>query len=135
MSAVYLLEDNNLVRRYLTELLRIVGNFEVQAFDQPQPLLDSLQQSLPQLLILDINLADAKVDGESVDGIILSHRIKTQWGSEAPVIMLLSAHAMAGDEQQYLQQSLADDYQSKPILDEDAFLDRVRELLATSAAE
>ncbi len=129
MSTIFLLEDNNLVRRYLTELLRIVGKFEVQAFDQPQPFMDALQQANPQLLILDINLADAQVDGEAVDGLMLSRRIKQQAAENAPVIMLLSAHAMAGDEQQFLDQSLADDYQSKPILDEDAFLERIAALL------
>jgi two-component system, cell cycle response regulator DivK len=129
MSTVFLLEDNNLVRRYLTELLRIVGHIDVRPFEAPQPMMDALAQGLPRLMILDINLADAKVDGRPVDGLILSRRIKEQWGEQAPVIMLLSAHAMAGDEQRFLDQSLADDYQSKPILDEDAFLGRLDELL------
>lgn len=129
MSTVYLLEDNALVRRYLTELLSIVGNLEVQAFATPQPMMDALAQNIPQLMILDINLANAQFKGDAVDGLILSRHIKQQWGAKAPVVMLLSAHAMAGDEQQFLEQSLADDYQSKPILDEDAFLERIGNLL------
>jgi len=130
MSSIFLLEDNDLVRRYLTELLRIVGNLDVRAFEAPQPLMDAAAEEMPRLMILDINLADAKVDGKAVDGLILSRQIKEQWGEQAPVIMLLSAHAMAGDEQQFLQQSLADEYQSKPILDEDAFLERIAGLLS-----
>jgi two-component system, cell cycle response regulator DivK len=129
MNTVYVLEDNALVRRYLTELLRIVGKLDVQAFAEPQPLMAAMEQELPQLLILDINLADAKLDGESVDGLILSRRFKESLGERAPAIMLLSAHALPGDEQQFLQASLADEYQSKPILDEDHFLQRLTQLL------
>ncbi|NQU50134.1 MAG: response regulator [Planctomycetes bacterium] len=129
MSTVYVLEDNALVRRYLTELLHIVGKHDVQAFAAPQELMTAMQHKLPQLLILDINLADAKLDGEAMDGLILSRRFKESLGESAPVVMLLSAHALPGDEDDFLQSSLADAYQSKPILDEDQFLQRLTQLL------
>jgi len=127
MARLALLEDNNLMRRYLVDLLAHVGGHEVRAFAEPTELLESLKAQAAELVILDVGLGNAKLDGEAVDGIEVSRRLKAS--ANAPSIMLLTAHAFDGDEQSFLERSGADAYASKPIHNEDEFLMSIGRLL------
>ncbi|MEY2979447.1 MAG: hypothetical protein RLZZ435_3586, partial [Cyanobacteriota bacterium] len=44
-------------------------------------------------------------------------------------IILVTAHAMQGDRENFLSQSGADGYISKPVVDQDAFVEKIRALL------
>ena len=61
--------------------------FEVKVFQQSKPLFDALNQSLPDLILLDVNL-----NGE--DGREICRRIKNEFTINRPVI-LFSANAQA----------------------------------------
>jgi len=130
MTRAYLLEDNSLIQRYLHDLLAHVAGYQVAAFAEPEALRELCRQTLPDLMLLDIGLPLAKLDGQPVDGIQVCKRFKQEFGSAMPPVVILTAHAMAGDGQRFLVESCADLYQAKPILDEDAFLARLAALLS-----
>jgi two-component system cell cycle response regulator DivK len=69
-------------------------------------LLETLRQSDPDLLILDIQLP-----GE--DGFQLLERLKAS-GHELPPVVALTAHAMAGDRERALRAGF-NGYLTKPI--------------------
>jgi two-component system, cell cycle response regulator DivK len=129
LTLAYLLEDNALIRRYLCDLLEHVAGYKVLAFECPQALLDRCREQRPDLMLLDIGLPNAKLDGQPVDGILVCKRMKQEFGSSMPPVVILTAHALAGEEQHILSESCADLYEAKPILDEDAFLARLAGLL------
>lgn len=129
LTRAFLLEDNALIRRYLCDLLEHVAGYEVQAFADPQALYDQCRKRLPDLMLLDIGLPHAELDGRPVDGIMVCKTMKEDFGSAMPPVVILTAQALPGEEQRILAESCADLYQAKPILDEDAFLARIAALL------
>lgn len=129
MASVAVLEDNDLMRRYLADLLGHVGGHAVRTYAEPTALVDALAEQPAALVVLDIGLgATARLDGEPVDGVQVCRRLKAE--ADAPAVILLTAHAFEDDEARFLEQSGADGYEAKPIRDEDAFLARVAELAA-----
>ncbi len=128
MRPYYLVEDDPLIRRYLRDLLTRVLEVPVVEWREGQDVLATVEAEQPPLVLLDITLRGALLDGAPTDGLALCRRIKAQLGEAAPPVMLLTAHAVEGDRERFLAESGADDYQAKPIFDENDFLDRMRQL-------
>ncbi len=63
--------------------------FEVKVFQQSKPFFDALYESLPDLILMDVNL-----QGE--DGRVLCKQIKNEFAVDRPII-LFSANAQALD--------------------------------------
>jgi CheY-like chemotaxis protein len=67
--------------------------------------------------------------GEPVDGIKITQMLKSDPNTQGLPIILVTAHAMAGDRESFLSQSGADGYISKPVVDHQEFVDQIRSLL------
>lgn len=112
MKSIVLIEDNRdnrlLVRAIVSEfyeLTEYVTGFEA---------LQGLKHKVPDIVLLDISLP-------GMDGVeLLSHMRRDERLKKLPVIAL-TAHAMSGDRDRYLNAGF-NDYVPKPIIDEDAFL-------------
>jgi CheY-like chemotaxis protein len=59
------------------------------------------------LIFMDINMPE-------MDGIEATKAIRSQFGTEKPRIVAMTANAMAGDRERYLSIGM-DDYISKPV--------------------
>jgi len=81
------------------------------------------------LVVMDVSLVDTSYQGERLDGVKLTRLIKGQEGGASPPVLLVTAHAMRGDRERLLQDSGADGYVSKPILDHAEFTRIVAETL------
>jgi CheY-like chemotaxis protein len=66
--------------------------------------------------------------GQAVDGIKITQMLKADPATAALPVILVTAHAMEGDRENFLKQSGADGYISKPVVDHQAF---VNQILAT----
>jgi two-component system cell cycle response regulator DivK len=131
MSPYYIVEDDPLIRRYLNDLLDKVLQVPVAHWTEGEDVVAQVGVARPPLVLLDITLRGALLDGAPTDGLALCRRIKEQYGEDAPPVILLTAHAVEGDRERFLEQSGADDYQAKPIFDENEFLDKIRRLART----
>ncbi|RMH01065.1 MAG: response regulator [Planctomycetota bacterium] len=129
MNPIYLVEDDPLIRRYLEDLLEHVLGCPVRSWLPGEDVVATAAENRPPLILLDITLRGATLDGAPTDGLQLCRRIKARMGAEAPPVMLLTAHAVEGDRERFLADSGADDYQAKPIFDENDFLARLRGLI------
>lgn len=129
MAEVAILEDNALMRRYLADLIGQVGGHATHACESPTELLGVMEAHAIDGVVVDIGLGpDAKLAGVAVDGLAVSRHLKAQ--STPPAVMLLTAHAFDGDEARFLEESQADAYEAKPIRDEDAFLEKLAQILS-----
>lgn len=128
MKPFYVVEDDALIRRYLHDLLVHVMEVEVREWREGEDVVAAVERIAPALVLLDITLRGATLDGRPTDGLALCRRLKERLGPAAPPVILLTAHAVEGDRQRFLAASGADDYQAKPIFDENDFLARMRAL-------
>lgn len=126
MKPIYVVEDDGLIRRYLRDLLERVAGWPVAEPERSEDLLRVLRKEPAALVLLDVTLPGLSLDGKPAGGVELCRRLKRELGSAAPAVVLLTAHAFAGDRERLLAESGADDYQSKPIYDEAEFLDKLR---------
>jgi len=79
----------------------------------------------PDLVLLDISLPE-------MDGTEVLQWIRKQPELDGLPVIALTAHAMAGDREKYLDQGF-NDYLTKPIVDEDVLFETIERWLTKSA--
>ena len=108
--------DNRLLVQALLEDL-----YELSEYETGTDAVARLQDDAPDLILLDISLP-------GMDGPEVLRWIREQDElSELPVIAL-TAHAMAGDREKYLEMGF-DDYLTKPIIDDAVLLETIERWL------
>lgn len=93
-------------------------------------LMDLMRSNNVGLLIMDINLKNTYMNGEKVDGVFLSRFIKQQADYSHIPILLVTAYQKNIGANNYFEESLADDYIVKPIIDYNELLKKVNNLIA-----
>ena len=78
---------------------------------------------------MDVSLAHSVYQGKAVDGIKITQLLKSDPKTSSLPVILVTAHAMEGDKENFLQQSGADGYISKPVVDHQKFVNQILELL------
>jgi CheY-like chemotaxis protein len=119
MKTVAVVEDNADNRLLIQVLLGDL--YRVECYENGPDALEAMARSKPDVLLLDISLP--KMDGNEVLRLIREDPSLR----DLPVIAL-TAHAMAGDRQKYLDVGF-DEYVSKPIVEEEVLLSTIRRAL------
>ena len=81
------------------------------------------------IILMDVSLSRSMYQGRPVDGIKITQMLKSDEKTAQLPIILVTAHAMQGDREHFLQQSGADGYISKPVVDHQAFVEQILALL------
>ena len=108
MTTIAVVEDNADNRLLLQALLG--DRYELVEFDNGADALAGLAASLPDLVLLDISLP-------GMDGNEILSRIREDDRLRPLPVIALTAHAMSGDREKYLEAGF-NDYITKPIVDE-----------------
>ncbi len=116
--------EDNLDNRLLVQAI-LEDQYEISEYETGMEVLDRLADNIPDLVLLDISLPG--MDGTEVLQWVRSQELL----SELPVIAL-TAHAMSGDREKYLEMGF-DEYVTKPIVDEEVLVGAIERLLAKSA--
>jgi len=106
MSKILIAEDNAVNRELLRELLEVRGHTVVEACDG-QEALRMIEQTRPDLLLLDIGMP--LLDGM---GVIRNVRESSRFASL--LVVAVTAYAMQGDREKILSAKF-DGYLSKPV--------------------
>lgn len=119
MKKIAVVEDNPDNSLLIEAILG--GEYEVVVYENGADALAGIPEFKPELILLDIALPE-------MDGVeVLAELRKMEQIKHLPVIAL-TAHAMVGDRDKYLDQGF-DSYYSKPILDIDDFKTTVKSFL------
>jgi two-component system cell cycle response regulator len=113
MKRIAVIEDNPDNRLLLNAILGDL--YEIEEYDAGEPALASMNQSPPELVLLDISLP-------GLDGVEVLKRIRASDRLRHLPVVALTAHAMSGDREKYLGAGF-NDYVTKPIVDEAVLLD------------
>jgi CheY-like chemotaxis protein len=116
--------EDNVDNRLLVQAI-LDDDYEISEYETGMEVVDGLADDIPDLVLLDISLPG--MDGTEVLEWI---RSKAALGS-LPVIAL-TAHAMSGDREKYIEMGF-DDYVTKPIVDEEVLVGAIERLLARSS--
>jgi len=106
MSKILIVEDNEMNRDMLSRRLERKG-YEVVMAEDGQKGVDMSKSENPDLILMDLSLP-------VMDGWEATSTIKADNNTKDIPIIVLTAHAMAGDREKALEAG-ADEYDTKPI--------------------
>ena len=106
MTKILIVEDNEMNRDMLSRRLERKG-FSVVMAEDGQKGVDMSKSESPDLILMDLSLP-------VMDGWAATSAIKADTQTNSIPIIVLTAHAMAGDREKALEAG-ADEYDTKPI--------------------
>ncbi len=116
--------EDNLDNRLLVQAI-LDDRYEISEYETGMEVLDGLADNIPDLVLLDISLP-------GMDGTEVLEWIRSQEALRELPVIALTAHAMSGDREKYLEMGF-DEYVTKPIVDEEVLVGAIERLLAKSA--
>jgi CheY-like chemotaxis protein len=130
MRTILIVEDDLRNVRILSRYLTSREGLAVKHTESIEEVIQIAMAREVDLVIMDVSLSHSVYQGKPVDGIQITQLLKRNPETASLPIVLVTAHAMQGDRERLLQQSGADGYISKPVLDYQAFIDQIMALLS-----
>ncbi|KAM3094336.1 response regulator [Phormidesmis sp. 146-35] len=129
MKTVLIVEDDLINARVFSKILTKRGGLAVKHTEDVEEVIQIAQAGEADIILMDVSLSRSVYQGKSMNGIQLTQLLKADRQTSTLPIILVTAHAMEGDRETFLQQSGADGYISKPVVDHQAFVDQIVALL------
>lgn len=129
MKTVLIVEDDVINARVFSKILTKRGGLAVKHTENVEEVIQIAQSGEADIVLMDVSLARSVYQGKAMNGIQLTQLLKGDPQTASLPIILVTAHAMEGDRETFLQQSGADGYISKPVVDHQAFVDQIMALL------
>ncbi len=130
MARILVVEDDPDSAVVMQRLLTKGGGHQAEVTEDAARVVALCQDGSVDLVLMDVSLTNSRYQGEPVDGLHLTRMLKGDNDTVHLPIVLVTAHAMQGDRERFLEESGADGYVVKPIEDFESFLKTVNELLA-----
>jgi CheY-like chemotaxis protein len=129
MKTVLIVEDDPVNAKVFSKILTKRGGLAVKHTEDVEEVVKMAKSGEADLILMDVSLARSSYQGKAVDGIKITQILKSDPQTDKLPIILVTAHAMAGDREALLRQSGADGYISKPIVDHQEFVHQIKALL------
>lgn len=129
MKTVLIVEDDLINARVFSKILTKRGGLNVKHTEDVEEVMTIAQAGEADAILMDVSLANSVYQGQSVDGIKITQMLKADAQTAKLPIILVTAHAMEGDRENFLKQSGADGYISKPVVNHQDFVDKIKALL------
>lgn len=126
MTTVLIVEDDPINMKVFSKILTKRGGFEVRGTENVDDVMMMAKEGIPDVILMDVSLANSFYQGKPVDGIKITQLLKGDENTKHIPIILVTAHAMQGDKENFLTESGADGYISKPVVDHQDFVDKIR---------
>jgi two-component system, cell cycle response regulator DivK len=135
MTTVLIVEDDPINFRVFSKILIKRGGLEVRGTEDVEEVLQLAQSGAVDAILMDVALANSVYQGKSVDGIKITQILKANPETASLPVILVTAHAMQGDRENFLKQSGADGYISKPVVDHQEFIQQIVSLVDRRSLE
>ncbi len=135
MTTVLIVEDDPINLRVFSKILTKRGGMEVKGTEDVEEVMRLAQAKAVDIILMDVSLSHSVYRGQAVDGIMITQLLKADPATASLPIILVTAHAMEGDRENFLTQSGADGYISKPIIDHQAFVTQILQAIPSGTAK
>lgn len=129
-NKIAIIEDDPFTQYLYAQMMKRAG-FEAFIFEDAELLINKLNADHIALIIMDINLRNTYLNSKKINGIELSKHIKSRKEFATIPIILVSAFSLISEKQSILKESMAHLYITKPITDFRAFVNTVKEIIAS----
>jgi CheY-like chemotaxis protein len=125
MKTVLVVEDDPINWRVFQKILTRRGGFAAKHTEEVEEVMQIAQSGEADIILMDISLHNSRYQGKAVDGIKITQMLKANPQTAKVPVILVTAFAMVGDRENFLAQSGADGYITKPVIDQQEFLDQI----------
>ena len=129
MITILIVEDDPTNVRVFSKVLTKRGGLAVRHTEDVAEVITIARSGEVALILMDVSLTRSVYEGKMMDGIKITQLLKADPLTMNVPVILLTAYAMEGDREKFLNQSGANDYISKPVIDHQAFVDQIKALL------
>jgi two-component system cell cycle response regulator DivK len=129
MKTVLIVEDDFTNARVFSKILTKRGGMAVKHTENVDEVMQIAEAREVDIILMDVSLSRSVYQGKPVDGIRITQMLKANPQTSDLPIILVTAHAMEGHRENFLKQSGADDYISKPVVDHEQFVKQVKALI------
>lgn len=129
MATVLIVEDDQANILVFSKILSRRAGLDVCATENVDEVFRYAESGTVDLILMDVSLSRSFYEGQSVDGIKITQMLKAKPETAHVPVILVTAHAMQGDRESFLKQSGANGYISKPVVDQQAFVDQILSLM------
>jgi two-component system cell cycle response regulator DivK len=129
MKTVLIVEDDLVNARVFTKILTKRGGLAVKHTEDVEEVMAIAQNREVDVVLMDVSLAHSMYQGKPMDGIKITQMLKANPDTANLPVILVTAHAMDGDRENFLTQSGADGYISKPVVDHQEFVDQIKSVI------
>ncbi|WP_017292556.1 response regulator [Geminocystis herdmanii] len=130
MNTVLIVEDDPINMKVFSKILTKRGGFEVKGTENVDEVISIAQSGYAKVILMDVSLGNSYYEGKPVDGIKITQLLKADDKTKHIPIILVTAHAMEGDKENFLAESGANGYISKPVVDHQNFVDTVKGIMS-----
>ncbi len=102
-----LLADDHPTNQQMAKMILARLGYQVEIVNNGQEVVDALENGSYDLILMDIEMP-------VMDGVEATIEIRRRWGADGPRIVAVTANAMRGDRDRYIEVGM-DDYVSKPV--------------------
>lgn len=125
---ILIVEDDPFSQDFYRFIFKKAG-YNATILEDGDEILRRLKVENINLLIMDINLKNTYLKGEKIDGMQLSRIIKQDAVTSKIPILLVTAYSKSVTQGKLIDESLAEDYITKPIVDFNMLLNKVDQLI------
>lgn len=129
MKTVLIVEDDPVNVRVFAKILTKRGGLNTKHTEDVEEVIKIAETREADIILMDVSLANSVYKGKAVDGIKITQMLKSDPKTNSVPIILVTANAMPGDRENFLEQSGADGYISKPVIDHQDFITQIKNLL------
>ncbi len=129
MKKIIVVEDDAFSKEYYRYVLKRKGYLPI-VLEDGDKLFEELKEDKVSLVIMDISLKNTYHLGKKVDGTYLSRLIKEDFRFKNIPVLLITAYSISADGLEFFEDSLADDYITKPIVDFHELMEKINSLIA-----
>ncbi|MBE9019815.1 response regulator [Chroococcidiopsis cubana CCALA 043] len=129
MKTVLIVEDDPINARVFAKILTKRGGLETKHTENVEEVMEIATSGQVDIILMDVSLSRSVYQGKAVDGIKITQMLKSNPQTAKLPIILVTAHVMEGDRENFLRQSGADGYISKPVVDHQQFVEQIWAML------
>ncbi|MFM1841851.1 MAG: cell division response regulator DivK/Rre42 [Cyanobacteriota bacterium] len=125
MTTVLIVEDDPMNFRVFSKILTKRGGFTVKGTEDVAEVLQLVKDQAVDVILMDVSLCRSHYQGQAYNGIQITQLLKQNPDTAKVPVILVTAHAMAGDRERLLTESGAEGYIAKPVVDHEAFVNQI----------
>jgi len=133
VKRVVIVEDNASVATYFRYVLEHEG-YTAAITESGDEAVRLAREADTVAVLVDVSLRATQYAGRYIDGLELSRILKDDEQTARVAVIIATAHVMSGDRERFLEESRADGFLGKPVVEPQEVLSLVNRLTSKGAS-